>query len=282
MPLSTIHLIALSPSTSLASYLHTLHSSVPRSKILITSKVIRWIITPTTIDAQRLLNPKSPWTLLLILVGTDPLPASLATPAVLDHWTSVAGIPSRLTADFARANDQLLHPRPEAIPALTGSLDKPRMGTTSQTLELSPGLLEWIASFRSTRAGSSPLSMLNLLAFKEGMKPSYLKYGAAFAESIGKRRGGVAKLVGNIIVDDAAKPKQDVGAGGGKWDEFALASYPSVLHFADMLAGEDYQEVNQGYRVPALQDTLILCTSEIEVEGILEAEGKGKGEKSKL
>ncbi|ETI26923.1 hypothetical protein G647_10022 [Cladophialophora carrionii CBS 160.54] len=277
MPLATIHLLALSPSTSLPSYLHTLYNSVPRSKILITSKVIRWIITPTTIDAQRLLNPKSPWTLLLILLGTDPLPASL-TSDVLDHWTSVAGIPSRLTADFARTNDHLLHPKPEAIPALTGSLGKPRVGTTSQTLELSPGLLEWATSFRKTRAGSSPLSMLNLLAFKEGMKPSYLKYGAAFAESIGKRRGGVAKLVGNIVVD--ASGNGGTGGNGGKWDEFALASYPSVLHFADMLAGEDYQGVNLTYRVPALEDTLILCTSEIEVEGILEAEGKGQ--KAKL
>ncbi|OCT45989.1 hypothetical protein CLCR_00499 [Cladophialophora carrionii] len=277
MPLATIHLLALSPTTSLPSCLQALYNSVPRSKILITSKVIRWIITPTTIDAQRLLKPKSPWTLLLILLGTDPLPASL-TSDVLDHWTSVAGIPSRLTADFARTNDGLLHPKPEAIPALTGSLDKPRVGTTSQTLELSPGLLDWMASFRKTRAGSSPLSMLNLLAFKEGKKPSYLKYGAAFAESIGKRRGGVAKLVGNIVVD--ASGKDGNGGNGAKWDEFALASYPSVLHFADMLAGEDYQGVNLTYRVPALEDTLILCTSEIEVEGILEAEGTGQ--KAKL
>ncbi|KIW71894.1 hypothetical protein PV04_00122 [Phialophora macrospora] len=281
MPLATIHLVALSPTKSLASYLDTLHSSVPRSKMLIISKVIRWIITPTTIDAQRLLNPKSPWTLLLMLVGTDPLPASLTTP-VLDHWSSVAGIPSRLTADFARTNDQLLHPRPEAVPALTGSLDRPHMGTSSQTLELSPGLLDWVASFRTTRAGSSPLSMLNLLAFREGLRPSYLKYGATFAESIGKRRGGVAKLVGNIIVDDATPKQEHEVGGGGKWDEFALASYPSVVHFADMLAGEDYQGVNLRYRVPALQDTLILCTSEIEVEDILEAEGKGNEQKSKL
>ncbi|EXJ65454.1 hypothetical protein A1O7_01795 [Cladophialophora yegresii CBS 114405] len=272
MPLATIHLVALSPSTSLPSYLHTLHTSIPRSKILTTSKVVRWIITPTTIDAQRLLNPKSPWMLLIIILGTDPLPKSLTSEVLLDHWTTVAGIPSRLTADFARTNDQLLHPRPEAIPTLTGSLDKPRVGTTSQTLELSPGLLEWATSFRKTRAGSSPLSMLNLLAFKQGLKPSYLKYGAAFAESIGKRRGGVAKLVGNIVDADE---KGGEGGKGGKWDEFALASYPSVLHFVDMLAGEDYQGVNLKYRVPALEDTLILCTSEIEVEDVLEAEGKG-------
>jgi len=41
--------------------------------------------------------------------------------------------------------------------------------------------------------------MLNLLAFRKGKKEDYLKYGAEFAKSIGSKRGGDAKLVGNII-----------------------------------------------------------------------------------
>ena len=110
--------------------------------------------------------------------------------------------------------------------------------------------------------------MLNLLAFNEGKKPSYLKYGAAFASSIGIKRGGVAKLVGNVT---SQTPSHE---SGGRWDEFALASYPSILHFADMLASEDYQAVNLEHRVPSLRDTLILCTSEIEIEGL------GNGERA--
>ena len=109
--------------------------------------------------------------------------------------------------------------------------------------------------------------MLNMLAFKDGMKPSYLKYGAAFAKSVGSRRGGNAKLVGNVTSQSPATES------GGKWDEFALASYPSILHFADMLASEDYQSVNLEFRVPALEDTLILCTSEIAIEEILKGAG---------
>lgn len=46
----------------------------------------------------------------------------------------------------------------------------------------------------------------------------------------------------------------------------ALAHYPSLEHFADMLAGEDYQAVNKRFRVGSLRDTCILCTSEIDVE----------------
>jgi hypothetical protein len=101
--------------------------------------------------------------------------------------------------------------------------------------------------------------MLNLLAFQPGKKEGYLKYGAEFSKSIGSRRGGNAKIVGSVV--------HDVGGEDGEaWDEVALAHYPSLLHFADMLASQDYQAVNQKYRVPSLKDTFILCTSEIGID----------------
>ncbi|KIW26419.1 uncharacterized protein PV07_09515 [Cladophialophora immunda] len=265
MPLATIHLVSLSPSTTLPDFLAAVKSSP--LKPLVISKVIRWIITPTKIDAESLLHPKKPWDVLLMVLGSDPLPPSLKEKTVC-HWTCSTGIPSRLTNDFPARNDRLLHPPASEVPALTGSLDRPRLGTSSQTLELSADLQSWIQQFSRTTAGRSPLSMLNLLAFKPDMKPSYLTYGAAFADSIGSRRGGNAKLVGNIT--HQTPPEQS----GGKWDEFALASYPSIMHFADMLASEDYQAVNLKYRVPALEDTFILCTSEIEIEDLVQGQGK--------
>ncbi|KAK4936854.1 hypothetical protein LTR10_022376 [Elasticomyces elasticus] len=333
MPLASIHLIALTKDTSIPSFLSTLKSSALQP--LVVSKVIRWIITPSTIDADALLKPK--WDILLITPGTDPLPDTL-TQSIQTHWSTTTGIPSRLTTDFPKTNMHLLHPA--RTPKLTGSLSNPRIGSTSQTLELSSDLSDWIQQFAQTSTGKQPLSMLNLLAFKDGMKESYLTYGKAFAESIGAKRGGTAKLVGNIVpAPQAAHTTPPLGAaeeplvpsgkstgstkasnasldgshttpplggseaplvGGGssststtkasnagategksegkKWDEFALASYPSILHFADMLASEDYQAVNLKYRVPALEDTLILCTSEIEIEDLL----AGKENKAKL
>jgi len=101
--------------------------------------------------------------------------------------------------------------------------------------------------------------MLNLLAFKPGLKEEYLKYGAEFAKSIGKRRGGVAKLVGSVVHGG------DGPESGDGWDEIALAHYPSIYHFADMLASEDYQVVNHKYRAGSLKDTFILCTTEVEL-----------------
>ncbi|KAL2417729.1 hypothetical protein ABEF95_001458 [Exophiala dermatitidis] len=276
MPLATIHLISLKPETSLVSFLQTLKTKTSLHPLVI-SKVIRWIITPSKIDASTLLTPS--WDLLLILPvnptttnthsTTPTLPPQLQS-QIQTHWSITAGIPSRLTQNFADTNDKILHPGPSSVPALSGALDKPRMGESAQTLELSAELAEWIGQFSKTRAGANPLSMLNLLAFKPGMKESYLKYGKAFAESIGSQRGGNAKLVGNVVKQQTAN---------GIWDEFALASYPSILHFADMLASEDYQAVNLKYRVPALEDTLILCTSEIEIEDLLA--GKGKQENGK-
>lgn len=124
------------------------------------------------------------------------------------------------------------------MPALTGSLDSLLKGgeelrESSQDLELSPELLEWIKGFTSsgTREGSGAVSMLNLLAFKPGMKEEYLKYGKAFAESAGSRRGGNAKIVGSVI-KDSGEDGGNEGKGEG-WDEIALAHYPSLWHFAE-------------------------------------------------
>ena len=61
-----------------------------------------------------------------------------------------------------------------------------------------------------------------------------------------------------------------VWGGGAEAMQVALAHYPSLEHFADMIASEDYQDVNMRYRVPSLRDTCILCTSEVEIEGYSE------------
>jgi hypothetical protein len=263
MPLATIHLISLNESTSLVDFIKDINYY--QLNPLVISKVVRWIITPETIDADALLHPPKPWDLLVIILGDNPLP-TLLTRKVHCHWFTKAGIPSRLTKDFSSKNNSLLHPS-STVP-LSGALDNPKVGSTSQTLELSPDLQKWISSFSSTHTGKSAVSMLNLLAFRPNMHASYLVYGKAFAESIGSKRGGNAKLVGNIVDEKSVK--------GEGWDEMALAHYPSILHFADMLASEDYQRVNKESRVPSLRDTCILCTSEVEVEELLKEGGKSK------
>ncbi|RMZ75866.1 hypothetical protein DV737_g5068, partial [Chaetothyriales sp. CBS 132003] len=281
MPLATVHLISLTQSTTIHDFVKALATTTSQ-KPLVISKVIRWIIIPEQIDVSPLLRPRKPWDLLVITLGggkDGAIPSTLAERHIECHWFTTAGVPSRLTNNFSLENQALLHPpNPSTIPALTGALSNPRLGRSAQTLELSPSLQEWITSFAQTNAGRGAVSMLNLLAFLPDRHASYLVYGRAFAESIGSRRGGKAKLVGSIVDDSSARQGKGGHAG---WDEFALAHYPSILHFADMLASEDYQAVNLKYRVPSLRDTCILCTSEIVVEEELSKVGSDQGVESR-
>ena len=259
MPVCAIHLLSLHPATkTIPAFLHTLHSHSSTLKPLVVSRVIRWIILPTSLSTPELLAQKIHWDILLIVPSTTPLPTSLQN-LIQHQWTVYAGVPSRLLVDFHSRNHRLLHPEKGDIPPLTGSLSKPRIATSAQGLELSRELREWIQTFSQSSEGQGAVSMLNLLAFQPGKKEGYLKYGAEFSKSIGSRRGGNAKIVGSVVHDAG-------GEDGEAWDEVALAHYPSILHFADMLASQDYQAVNQKYRVPSLKDTFILCTSEIGID----------------
>ena len=305
MPLANLHLISLNPSTSLKSFLCQLQSLPGDQQPITISKVVRWIITPEIIDTNQLLHPEKPYDVLLIFPNTNPLPSSL-TSHIHNKFSLQVGIPSRLLKDFKSTNQSLLHPSTSTIPPLTGALSEPLVQKSSQSLALSPELQTWIKSYSTTLGGKSAVSMLNLLAFIPERKSSYLQYGKAFAESIGSKRGGNAKLVGHAIYPssstsnsnpDSNSPTTSSPSPSGhpisdsetsntseklKWDEFALAHYPSITHFADMLASKDYQDVNQKYRVPSLKDTCILCTSEIEAEDIMGAAGQSEKAKAKL
>ncbi|KAH9205737.1 hypothetical protein DL95DRAFT_397400, partial [Leptodontidium sp. 2 PMI_412] len=202
MPLCTIHLLSL--LDPLPTFLQTL-SSTPLKPLTI-SRVIRWIILPTSLSTVPLLAQNIHWDILLIL----PSPSNTSLPASLQkqikhQWSIEAGVPSRLLKDYEARNRRLLCPEKGDVPSLTGSLHGLAEGhgsgaggrnkilkESSQDLELSPELLSWIEEFSSggggdgeggTKEGNGAVSMLNLLAFNDGMKEEYLKYGRAFAES---------------------------------------------------------------------------------------------------
>nr|POE47938.1 hypothetical protein CFP56_01266 [Quercus suber] len=258
MPLATVHLLAIAPNANINAYVRALMST--GVKPLVVSRAVRWIIKPESLSVSALLGTK--WDLLIILPITSSIPSAyLGKDWVLAHWSIAAGVPSSLVKDFDRKNRSLLHPRPGATPPLTGSMDKPRITSSTQGLELNPELLSWSQSFQRGKPGA--VSMLNLLAFHPGAEAhaSYQRYGKAFAESIGSRRGGTAKIVGKVVPNQGTDGEDQEG-----WDEIALAHYPSIEHFVDMIASEDYQKVNHESRLPALRDTCILCTSELDAE----------------
>lgn len=100
--------------------------------------------------------------------------------------------------------------------------------------------------------------MLNLLAFWPGKEAheSYLQYGKAFGESIGKRRGGKAKIVGKVVVaaggQGTSQKRRQEGEGekrdhqDGWWDEVALAHYPSRFPSLSLLYTDMWKPENQG------------------------------------
>jgi hypothetical protein len=277
MPLCTVHLLALHPTTPnpLLSFLSALKSS--NASPLVISRVIRWIILPSHISTEHLLARNVKWDLFLIFPDTSPLPSALEK-LVQHHWSITAGVPSRLLQDFAAKNKKLLHPESSTVPKINATEAKMTKTTaSSQNLELSRGLEQWIESFTQSCTSESvgAVSMFNLLAFNPGMKSEYLKYGAAFADSIGSRHGGNAKIVGNVVKSTASSASKVVDASSDGWDEIALAHYPSILHFRAMLQSKDYQEVNHKHRVGSLRDTCILMTSEVGVEEMM---GGGGGE----
>ncbi|KAI4194616.1 MAG: hypothetical protein LQ350_007671 [Teloschistes chrysophthalmus] len=279
MPVCSVFLLSL--KTSIPTFLAAVQATSPRLDPLVTAKVIRWIITPTSLSKESLLSPSSPWHVLVILPGAlTTLPEHLQ-PLIENQWSIEAGIPSKLISTFSSTNHNLLHPSPVDVPPLTGSMVDSKTAPSAQSLELSGELRDWISGGKGPKGA---VSMLNLLAFNPGLKDQYLEYGKAFAKSIGSKRGGVAKIVGKVLpesCDDGWDETLSFSASMFlqgeariyRWawleltrSQMALAHYPSLEHFADMLAGEDYQAVNKRFRVGSLRDTCILCTSEVEVE----------------
>lgn len=274
MPLCTLHLLSLQPPTTVVPFLETLIPTLSSPPIII-SRPIRWIITPTHITTDELLRPLGPqstipsatdWDVLLVFAGEkNPIHPQLLSNHVRAHFSFVTGIPSSVLEDFPEKNAKLLRPNADIVPQLTGALEKPRIAKTSQDLEFTREIEGWAPQYAKQRSrGKGAISMLNFLAFNPGKEAheSYARYGKAFADRIGSKRGGDAKLVGKIVPSELEKQMKKEGGGG--WEEFALAHYPSIMHFADMIGSEDYQEVNKTHRVGALRDTCILMTSELD------------------
>lgn len=180
----------------------------------------------------------------------DPIPNHLRD-AISSEYKLITGIPSKLLSTYP-TRSKTLQNESKSIP-LTGSLDKILANgsrSDSQNLEVSPALLSFMDELSKTHQG--PVTMLNLLHFHHpGGKQSYYQYGQAFIPVAGKR-GGNAKLVGNVV---APQPQHGDSRGPSRqleqewWNEISIVHYPSIRHFCDMLAGDDYQAINEKYRL---------------------------------
>jgi hypothetical protein len=254
MPTCPLILLSLKPEVTIPGFLSTLrrHGVTP----IVQAKVVRWIILPTNLSIAPLLAHNNHWDLILLLSTGTELPKQ-ALDQIAASWGLLSGVPSRLLADFSTKNAKLLNPPQGTVkPPETG---QKAMKSTSQSLELSPELSAWVSQLPPT-IRKHPISMLNLLSFVPGKKEQYMQYGAAFAQNVGSRHGGDAKIVGHVVGGTAKEEG---------WHEIAIAHYPSLEHFSAMLGSQEYQDVNHKYRLGSLVDTFILCTMEVDDQGEL-------------
>jgi hypothetical protein len=252
MPGLTLHLLALAPSTTAESFLRQLRQS-SAVKVILASRPRHIVIPPTLIDSDPLTTTQ--WDLLVLLQPSsatkdalESLPPNLQ-PLVEQEYRLAVGIPSKLLSNYDD-RDKSLKRAASSVP-LTGSLTNARQKSSSKNLELSPDLLAFMDTL--TRTHDGPVTMLNLLHFHHpNGKKSYYQYGQAFIPVAGKR-GGNAKLVGNVIRPASTAQVDSRGSVDRPetdwWNEISLVHYPSIRHFCDMLAGEDYQAINEKYRL---------------------------------
>lgn len=99
-----------------------------------------------------------------------------------------------------------------------------------------------------------PVTMLNLLAFREGGREHYRAY-AAVAQRAVREVGGSVVLVGK-----AAAPF--IGPSGERWDEVLIVRYPSREAFLKMLSLDYYREALVHRRNALLRTRLIPISAE--------------------
>jgi uncharacterized protein (DUF1330 family) len=113
--------------------------------------------------------------------------------------------------------------------------------------------------FRASEAqeGKSAVSIFNLLAYHDGKREVYIQYIDAFGASVGKAAGSEAKIIGHVTSYPSTPD------GEKEWEDAAIVHYPSIHHFADLVASEEYQNPGAKYKAGSIKDTCILCLTEL-------------------
>ncbi len=193
------------------------------------------------------------WDVFLLFAGSVELPAETKTYVKAD-WKLEADAPPPMLGAFSTTNQRQSRPKAEDVPPLTGKWDHPDKPDPGihQKLDYSPELQDWVRTF-GTREGEGAVSMLNLLAYHDGKRETYMKYVEAFGASVGKAVGSEAKIIGHVTSCSSTPD------GEREWEDAAIVHYPSIYHFADVLGNEEYQKLDVKYKVGTIKDTCILC-----------------------
>jgi len=170
MPLLTLHLLSLSGKVTRETFLQHLLDD-KKIEVIVASLPRYWVVKPEKDDVSFLVNTR--WDLMVLLKSYDGEIPLGNRPEVVREYKVMVGVPSKLLSKYPQTNKELLDKAP-SVP-LTGSLDSYRAPESSQDLELSPDLYEYMGELMQDHSG--PVTMLNLLHFKSNGKSSYYEYG---------------------------------------------------------------------------------------------------------
>lgn len=124
-------------------------------------------------------------------------------------------------------------------------------------------LKDWVADFGTRHTG--PIDMFNLLSYMPDGQARYLKYVAAFQESVGIKYGGEPAFIGFGGIGDWSSKAEEGYESGVGWVHVALVHYPSIWHFAKMLDDPGYAEVDRKFKQGAIRDNPLICCTEVDI-----------------
>jgi hypothetical protein len=232
--------------TSVPDFLKALSESDVKS--LITAKVARWIVPPAVFSVDSLILDRG-WDICVCFTASAMMPEECQA-FILSSWTASFNAPFSLVSSYTSTRSELA----TRIPSRSNELDKRTRFDENFSADhagVTADLNAWMKSFINQQEGNPPVIMFNLLAFKDIEK--YEKYQEALSGNTGSRHGLAPLLFGEVTEYSSSQ------VGVKEWDMAAFIYYPSILHFGDMLASEDYQEASDTYRVGSLVDNPLLC-----------------------
>ncbi|TKA65320.1 hypothetical protein B0A55_11501 [Friedmanniomyces simplex] len=118
-------------------------------------------------------------------------------------------------------------------------------------LRLDRSMADFLTSALPPAVANSPVSLFNLFKYPADTGSTvHDAYMEGFKSSFGNTAGASVRFMGPV--------------GSSSWDDANLVQYDNIWHYAYMLSTDVYAGLNK-QKVEGLEDTCILCVSEIEL-----------------
>lgn len=127
-------------------------------------------------------------------------------------------------------------------------------------LHLDPAMAHFLSKALPSELANEPVSLFNLFKYK-GSSAVHDEYMEDFKKGFGSSAGATVRFMGSI---DGPLISGKDGRAEQSWDDANLVQYDTIWHYAYMLSTNLYAPMNKK-KVSGLDDTCILCVSEIEL-----------------